>query len=738
MQLKNFPLVLAQVLTLASVTCALQGAASAPASSNKPGELPKGVTSAPLKLFANRLFIPVTAAGVKCECLLDTGSDRTLLNRSRVNIKDLRSVGTETLQGAFVGNVDVQNVILPTFSIAENQTKNLRIGLIKHGKGQPLEKIDMLLGMDFLAGCRFTLDFSAQQFLLWPARSVLPRPPADIERVALSMVSVSGDTGIQVRVNSRINDTTRVTFLLDSGAEGPLFVALRKPADDGFAVLGEKSASASYDDGGRKRQLDFFNASFSRLELGGMVFKNVPGRVLDGSAVVSPSARQNLSQLYNILGTPFLKTLDAVHIDIPARMVYFDRARKKNEPTTGDEGFIGLAAIAPVLSKELLNCLALPEDQINLGQGALLICKEEYPALDIKAQTVLLDAMGKKLSAKLTKAETVGARLEVLKTFLFETEQFELPKEDRISDFLLSDVLKNKRGNCLGLSVLCLALAERVGLKLQGVPVPSHLSGPGHLLVRYEDGSVRINFDPTERGAAHPDSYYFKLFKLPLNSTSAKGTLGNGGVLARATRKELLCMLLVNLGAGRIESGHAAAALPLLEKAASLCPLSASAFNNLGAAKRSLGDLDGAERAYRKALSLQPGMVGPRLGLAGIALHHGDPVSAEKDIKYVLKEEPKNAQALTLQANVYLARKEWRPAVAILSARVAAAPKDVPARCNLGKALWLSGDLSGAEQAYREALAIDPASADARAGLGVVLHALGQDDRQALPSALKS
>ena len=45
-----------------------------------------------------------------------------------------------------------------------------------------------------------------------------------------------------------------------------------------------------------------------------------------GKLAVSEVARQDVQTMYNILGTPFLKQFDAVHIDMPAKCVYFDRA----------------------------------------------------------------------------------------------------------------------------------------------------------------------------------------------------------------------------------------------------------------------------------------------------------------------------------------------------------------------------------------------------------------------------
>jgi tetratricopeptide (TPR) repeat protein len=374
------------------------------------------------------------------------------------------------------------------------------------------------------------------------------------------------------------------------------------------------------------------------------------------------------------------------------------------------------------VSKELQTYLQSPDDQISVTKGALLICKEEYPALDIAKQTAAINALSDALFKELSKAGTVTAKLDALRAFVFEQQKFDVPRTDQLSDFMLSEVLINKRGNCLGLSILCLALTERAGLKLHGVPVPSRFSGPGHLLVRYDDGTTRVNFDPAAGGATNPDAYYHKLFNLRPED------LKRGVILGNATRKDVLCILLVNLGGARVDAGKPAAALPLLELAAKVKPDYAPLWNNLGAAKLRAGDYKGAQLVYQKALELQPKLIGALLGLAEIAFRSGDVAAAEKKIRAILVEEPENTEARSLLANVHLSRNEYQAAAAMLRDVAKAAPKDARALCNLAKVLHLSGDLTEAEHVYRQAIDVDDAYADAYFGLGVELRGLGRAD----------
>lgn len=369
--------------------------------------------------------------------------------------------------------------------------------------------------------------------------------------------------------------------------------------------------------------------------------------------------------------------------------------------------------------------LRRPDADFDLARAALLISREEYPKTNLEAATAKLEAWGERLRKDLTQAGTVQGKLDTLRTFLFEADSFQLPERDDAAAFLLGEILERKRGNCLGLSVLCLALAERADLPLHGVPVPNRLSGPGHLLVRFDDGTVRMNFDPTERGAAHADAHYVELFKL------RDEDLKRGYILNNATPKQVANLLLVNLAAARIENSRAAQALPLLEQSLLLQPDYAPAHQNLGMARLKLGDTLGALEAFERALKLQPGLTGARLGLAEVALNAKDSTRALDLIQAVLDEEPEHPQALALLANLHLVTADYRQAVSILKRLVEAAPKDVHARTNLGAAYRHAGDYPEAEAAYRAAIELDPKLADAHFGLAETLRAVGQLDAAA-------
>lgn len=370
---------------------------------------------------------------------------------------------------------------------------------------------------------------------------------------------------------------------------------------------------------------------------------------------------------------------------------------------------------ATTLSRELLDYLKRPEAQTRVLDGALLICKQAHPELDVSAERQGIAALASELKKSAT--GNVKQQAEALASLLFTQQNFGLPEKDTSAAFLLSDVMLFKRGNCLGLSVLSLALAEESGLKLYGVPVPSRTSGPGHLLVRFDDGSTRRNFDPTEKGAEHPDSHYQAEFKLTPEEIRA------GYVLSNAKKRDVLAVLLVNLGGSYIEERRAAEAVPLLEAALAIRANPAT-HSNLAAAKLLLGETPAAEKNYTAALKLDPKFFPARIGMADIAVKKGDPRAA-KLVADLLATEPDNVQARTLEASVALQHNDLRGALVAMKKLSTLAPNDATVWSNLGKINLAAGHPLDAELNYRQSLKLYDQSAEAHFGLGKALQATG-------------
>jgi len=280
----------------------------------------------PLTVRHERVFITVRFdADTECACLIDTGAEVSLINKARVKVKDLRVVGTEQLQGTFVGGVATQKVLVPNFQIGARAWKNVPMRVLEHGAGQKLEQVDMLLGMDFLARTRFTLDFARERLILWPFRAPLPDPPSGVTREHLPLRNLAGDP--LPRVEATVNGKKRGSFLVDSGAGGPIFVVLGGMAENGFEAGGEVASNMHVGSGSNRKSFPVRDAVFKRLEFGKLVLEELRGRVVDVQGELGPVGRDELQTGCNVLGTPVLRRMSAVHFDMPGKSLYFEQLK---------------------------------------------------------------------------------------------------------------------------------------------------------------------------------------------------------------------------------------------------------------------------------------------------------------------------------------------------------------------------------------------------------------------------
>ena len=137
-----------------------------------------------------------------------------------------------------------------------------------------------------------------------------------------------------------------------------------------------------------------------------------------------------------------------------------------------------------------------PDDQIDLAKAALWIAQEEYPDLEPAVSLQQLDAMAEVLRDRLP---TERYPLKVIKTinqYLFEELGFSGNQDNYYAprNSFFNDVLERRTGIPLTLSMLYLALAERIDFPMVGVGMP------GHFIIRPKGSEMEIYVDPFHRG----------------------------------------------------------------------------------------------------------------------------------------------------------------------------------------------------------------------------------------------
>ena len=395
--------------------------------------------------------------------------------------------------------------------------------------------------------------------------------------------------------------------------------------------------------------------------------------------------------------------------------------------------------------------LRLQEDEIDLGTAALILSRDWGTNKTSHVYRRKIDDMAEEIIKRLKNKHlpTDYRAIGVINAYLFDELGFStVANADDPDDLFLHVVVERKQGYCLSLSVLYLAIAERVGLPMYGVVVP------GHFFVRYDDGNRRYNIETTANGAIAPDEHYIDHFKPPkrlkslyMKNLTKKQTLGcffnNLGncyldigdsdkafdVLSDAVAiNPLLSEAHMNLGNIYLQKNRPHEAISKYEQALAILGQDEKAFSNLGIACMQIGQYRKAESYYKTSLSLSPDNVDVYQNLA-LALYMQD--EDQKAISYLetaLKINPDNIESILFLGQIYQKLQQTQKAFSQFNKVVALDPSNGSAGTSLGL-LYL--DTNQPEQAITEfQRVIDLQVADAQTyfGMARAYNSLGQTD----------
>lgn len=149
--------------------------------------------------------------------------------------------------------------------------------------------------------------------------------------------------------------------------------------------------------------------------------------------------------------------------------------------------------VARLLASELEQ----DEASVDLARAALLIAWLDNEEVDVEAYLAELDRLAATVRESLPDEATDDQRLAALDDFLFEQRGFHGSRTEYYhqANSYLNQVLDDREGLPITLSVLYMELGRRLDLKIEGVSLP------GHFVVRYvsSDGKETL-IDVFERG----------------------------------------------------------------------------------------------------------------------------------------------------------------------------------------------------------------------------------------------
>lgn len=365
-------------------------------------------------------------------------------------------------------------------------------------------------------------------------------------------------------------------------------------------------------------------------------------------------------------------------------------------------------------SPELEAFLRANERRLDVGLGAALIASEDQPELDPEWVVDQLEEWAAEARGPLARTAGATERLAAFNTFFFDVLDIEAAPtrgasrydEDRLADLLLPHVIRRRRGHCVGLSTLYLALGYRLGLPLYGVSVP------GHFFVRWDGDGLRQNIELTSRGAVHDDAYYIDRFKIGANQVD------RGIYLQSLRRREVLVEVLNNRANFYWDRGDEARVLRDLDRVVKLSHNFAQAYVGRGFVNLQRGDLHAAEEDLQEALLIDDENSRAWLLLGQSLLRRGAP-GAENALTRATEFDGKSALAATYLGLLYQQRGELERAQEWQKNALQLDPRCHTAWVHLGQGALAVHSVDEARSAFQQALSLQPESLRAQEGLVV-------------------
>ncbi len=171
--------------------------------------------------------------------------------------------------------------------------------------------------------------------------------------------------------------------------------------------------------------------------------------------------------------------------------------------------------------------IRLPPEEIDLARGLFLsqLGRNIVSWDEIYTYEAMMDLMALQIQARLGPYPEPEEVVREMNRFVFEEMEFRFPPHSVYSKDIdlytfLPNVLDSRRGVCLGVSILYLCLAQRLGVPLEII------TPPGHIYVRYRKGDHIINIETTARGIDMESEAYLGMNTRSLQKRNLKETIG--------------------------------------------------------------------------------------------------------------------------------------------------------------------------------------------------------------------
>jgi len=214
--------------------------------------------------------------------------------------------------------------------------------------------------------------------------------------------------------------------------------------------------------------------------------------------------------------------------------------------------FASQPALAESVPAALRGIFERNKSEPDLARAKLEIDRLIDPSIDVDAHIAELDRMAAAVRQMVPANATDWEKMHALRTFIYEPgpwndrKPFAYDHDDpwgqEITNKLLPDYLKDRRGNCVSMPLLLIFLAERLDLDVAAA------SAPLHIFVKFTDGNGKTwNLEATSGAGPTRDVWYRQIN--PMTDEAVKN-----GVYLRALSPEETVALMAAVVATSIRN----------------------------------------------------------------------------------------------------------------------------------------------------------------------------------------
>ncbi len=283
-------------------------------------------------------------------------------------------------------------------------------------------------------------------------------------------------------------------------------------------------------------------------------------------------------------------------------------------------------------------------------------------------------------------------RLEGLVDVILNGTQLKLEYDSAVTR-TAAEAFDSRAGNCISLVIMTAALAKELGLPVyyQRVYAEETWSRDGGILFRSEHINLDLRQRPGDKYLSSDRDQRITVDFLPQEEVRGYRT-------SPIEERTVVAMFMNNRAAESLARGQLDDAYWWAREAIARDSGFLEAYNTLGVVYRRHGDLRDAERVFRRLLALEPEDPTVLSNLAAVLTAAGQPQAAHALLQKLQRIEPYPPFQFLDQAQLALARGDFKGAISLFTRELARDPDYHAAHFGLAAAYFQLGDFASTRE----------------------------------------